>query len=442
MASRAVVIGGGISGLASAWRMAGLGHAVTLIEAEDGLGGLATTFPWRDTHLERFYHCILPSDRALLAIIHELGLGGDLLWRETGMGFMHRRRLLPLNTALDLLRFTPLPLVDRLRMGLMGLRARTSGQDSRLDDVPVATWIEGLVGARALRTLWAPLLEAKVGDRYRELPALWLASRMQREKSTQREMKGCLRHGYRSLIDAFEAALRRRGVEIRTGTRVEAIEREGEAMALRLAGGGTEGFDRVVATVPLVPFQQMTRGLDLDPSLATLPLDYQGVVCGVFLLGRALSPWYWMPTVDCGVTCQGVVEMSNLMPPERTHGLHLAYLVNYAHRTSDLYRQSDGDLLARYRHDLEALFPEAASTVVDQFLFRAPFVEPLWPLGYLRVRPPTTVLPGRLYLACTAQVYPRVNAWNACCEVVEEMIPGLTAETTHPPLAAVAAGAR
>lgn len=439
MASRAVVIGGGISGLASAWRLAGLGHAVTLLEAEDGLGGLATTFAWRDTHLERFYHCILPSDQALLALIDELGLGRDLMWRQTGMGFMHRRRLHPLNTALDLLGFSPLPLVDRVRMGLMGLRVRSGGDDPRLDDVPVAEWIERQVGARALRTLWTPLLEAKVGDRYRELPALWLSSRMQREKSTQRETKGCLRRGYRSLIGAFEAGLRRRGVEIRTGTRVEAIERRGDGMGVRFPGGG-EAFDLAVATVPMVQFQQMTRGLDLDPALGALPLDYQGVICGVFLMREALSPWYWMPTVESDVTCQGVVEMSNLMPPERTHGLHLAYLVNYTHRTSELFKRSDADMLAAYRHDLEALFPEAAKTIVDQFLFRAPFVEPLWPLGYLKKRPPTTVLPGRLYLACTAQLYPRVNSWNACCEVVEAMMPALAAETAAP--ARAAAGAR
>jgi hypothetical protein len=62
-------------------------------------------------------------------------------------------------------------------------------------------------------------------------------------------------------------------------------------------------------------------------------------------------------------------------------------------------------------------------------IFRAPFVEPLWGLHFGQRRPPPiTVLPGRLYMSSTAQVYPRVNSWNSCCEVVEEMMAGFTAD--------------
>jgi protoporphyrinogen oxidase len=429
MRLHAAVIGGGISGLASAFRIAELGTRVTLIESEDDLGGLGTTFPYRGGHLERFYHCILPEDRALVALIRALGLESELLWRGTDMGFMVQGRVYPLNTPGDLLRFRPLPFVDRLRMGLMGIRARHGGLSPHLDDIPVDQWIRGLVGDRTFRILWKPLLEAKIGDSYPGIPALWLSSRMSREKNTKREVKGCLRRGYRSLIDAFDGALRERGAEIRLRTRVEAIERDGERMALRLEGGRRETYDFVVATTPLVRFQAMTRDLGLDPAVEKLALDYQGVVCGVFLLEKPLSRYYWMPLVDSGATAQGVIEMSNLVPLERSQGLYVTYLINYTHRDSDLYRSGNEEILARYRHDLATLFPDAGRTVVDQFLFRAPFVEPIWPLGYNRLRPPTSVIPGRLYLACTAQIYPRVNSWNSCCEVVERMMPTLERET-------------
>ncbi len=429
MTLHAAVIGGGISGLASAVRIAGLGHRVTLYEGEPGLGGLGTTFPWRDVHLEKFYHCILPSDRALLRHVRELGLEPELLWRRTRMGFMYRRRVFPLNTAWDLLRFSPLTLPERVRMGLLGLRARARGKDPALDQVTAADWLRDMAGERAFDVLWKPLLSAKIGDPYESLPALWVSSRMAREKNTGPETKGCLAGGYRSLIGAFEQRLANTGATVRLGTRVDAIEREGDRMAVVLAGGARVTHDYVVATSPLVAFQKLTRSLGIDPAIATLQLDYQGVVSAVFLMREPLSPYYWMPFVDSTTTAQGVIEMSNLVPLERAHGLHVTYLVNYAHRSSPLFAIDDDELLRRYRVDLAALFPLAARSVVEAYVFRAPFVEPIWTLDYANRKPATSVIPGRLYLASTAQVYPNVNSWNSCCEVVDGMMPRLAEET-------------
>ena len=422
------VIGGGISGLSSAFRLGQLGHRVTLFESEDFLGGLGTTFPYRGGHLERFYHCILPDDDALVRLIRDVGMESDLLWRETSMGFMVKRRIYSMNTPMDLLRFSPLPIMDRIRMGWMGLRARQMGVQPGLDDIPIERWIRSLAGDKAFEIVWKPMLEAKMGDSYPALPALWLSSRMNREKSSAQERKGCLKRGYRSLIDTIEARLREQGADIRFKTRVEAIERDGERMALRLDGGERMVFDRVVSTTPLIHFQAMTKSLGLDPALANLKLDYQGVVCAVFLLRKPLSSYYWMPLVDSGAHAQGVVEMSNLVPLDRSNGLYVTYLLNYTHRSSALFNQPDEQILAGYRKDLADLFPDAGRTIVDEFLFRAPFVEPIWSVGYRKVCPPTSVIPGRLYLASTAQVYPRVNSWNSCCTVVESMIPQLQQE--------------
>jgi hypothetical protein len=97
----------------------------------------------------------------------------------------------------------------------------------------------------------------------------------------------------------------------------------------------------------------------------------------------------------------------------------------------------DGTGAPRYRADLAALFPKAAASVEEQFLFRAPYVEPIWTTGYSRAVPPNTVIPGRLYLACTAQVYPRVNSWNSCCAVVDQMLPRLFEEVEAVPAGGV-----
>jgi len=429
MPLHAAIIGGGISGLASALAISDLGHRVTLFEGDDDLGGLGTTFAWRDTHLEKFYHCVLPDDAALLARIQSLGLDSSMLWRETAMGFMYQKRIWPMNTAKDILTFGPLTILERLAMGLMGVRAKFNGLSPKLDDITAEEWIRGMVGDRCFEVLWKPLLSAKIGDHYAALPALWLGSRMNREKSTGPERKGCLTGGYRSLIDAFAARLRERGADVRLGTRIDGIEAEGERMAVAVAGGGREVFDFVVCTSPLTAFQRMTRSLPLPNGLAELKLDYQGVVSAVFLTEKPLTHYYWMPWVDSGATSQGVIEMSNLVPLSRSHGLHVNYLVNYTHRDSELFQLPDDQLVARYTQDMQRLFPEVAKGIVETHVFRAPYVEPIWTTGYSQRRPPTSVIPGKLYLACTAQVYPRVNSWNSCCDVVDGMMQQIVAET-------------
>ncbi len=424
------VIGGGISGLATAVRLSRLGHPVTLFEAEGFLGGLGVTFPYRNGHLEKFYHCILPNDDALIDLIREVGLEQDLIWRDTGMGFMHQGKVYPMNTALDLLRFSPLSFFDRLRLGLMAVRTRFNGTAPRLDQISVDRWIRRQVGDRAFELMWKPLLEAKIGDGYESIPALWLSSRMSREKNTKKEVKGCLRRGYRSLVVAIEETLKRNGATIRLNTRLDAIEQDGERMVLRI-GDERLTFDSVVGTSPLGQFQRMTETLDIPESLRGIELDYQGVVSAVFTMREPLTSYYWMPVVDSGATCQGIIEMSNLVPLTRSDGLYVTYLVNYTHRSGELFSTPDDELLARYRADLERLFPDAAESIEDAFLFRAPFVEPIWPLGYQSLRPDPSVIPGRLYMASTAQVYPHVNSWNSCCEVVNELVTSFVADTAH-----------
>ena len=67
---------------------------------------------------------------------------------------------------------------------------------------------------------------------------------------------------------------------------------------------------------------------------------------------------------------------------------------------------------------------------MDRFLFRAPFVEPLYTTGFERRKPPFVLLPGRIYLATTTQVYPQVTSWNGAVGLVGRMLDAMMAE--HP----------
>jgi protoporphyrinogen oxidase len=75
------VIGGGISGLVSAYRLLQQGYGVTVFEADAELGGLGGTFEHEGRQLEKFYHVMLPSDGDLLGLLEELGMSRQVIWR-------------------------------------------------------------------------------------------------------------------------------------------------------------------------------------------------------------------------------------------------------------------------------------------------------------------------------------------------------------------------
>ena len=215
--ARIGIIGGGIAGLTTAYRLALQGHSVDLFESSGELGGLGTFFEYQGHEIDRFYHCIMPSDDHLLRLIQDVGLGEALYWRHTTMGMVHRERHYPFNTAWDLLRYHPLRLPQRLRLGLMTVLLRHLGNDAQLDYTPMGEWLSRLFGRHLWKTFWQPMFAAKFGDSAGALPALYLKKRMGRESNVG--PRGYLQGGLHRFIQTIAQAIRQAGGQIHLLTR-------------------------------------------------------------------------------------------------------------------------------------------------------------------------------------------------------------------------------
>ncbi len=423
------VIGGGISGLVVAYWLAKAGARVTVYEASDQLGGLGTFFQYRNVSLERFYHCMLPSDKHLLGLLHELDLTDEIYWKETSFGFMHNGKLYGLNTPLELLKFSPLSWIDRIRVGLTGLWGRICSSKG-LDDVTCVEWLSRLSGNRAFEAFWKPMLQAKFGDRYHKVPALWFWTRFNREKGGKRECKGYIHGGYRRIIEALVKSIEAHGGSIRLQAPVGKLDfAENARLVVHETQGKSEAYDRVVVTAPISFLHKAMMDGELAKTAALIDtdIDMQGVINAVFMLHRGFTKHYWVAAIDEEIPFQGIVESTTLLDKTDTAGVHLIYLMNYVHRTDPLFYQSDEEILKAYTAGLKRLFPDFQDDdVIDRFVFRAPFVEPLYTIGYQQRKPPTILLTGKLYLATTAQVYPDVTSWNGTIglarKVVDEML--------------------
>jgi protoporphyrinogen oxidase len=419
MSSRVVVIGGGICGLATAHRLVRAGLPVTLLEASDQLGGLGTFFSSQDRWVERFYHCVMPSDDALLALLGELGLRESVGWRPTRMGMVVDGVHHSFNSALDLLRFTPLSLADRIRFGVVSVLLRRLGKGKDLDRMRTEDWLRGLYGDKVWSTLLAPMFGAKFGSAFGDVPALYLWQRLGRESNDS--VRGYPAGGYKSVIDALRASIEAGGGEVRTSAPVGRLETAPDRVLVTLADGDTIEADHVVSTVPL-PALRGIADEDLARRLPEVRLPYQGVVNTLFFLRKPLSGHYWAPVLRSGTDFDGVIEMTPLTGSERYGDRHLVYVMRYTDRESELYREDDARIAARWTEQLLSLHEGLAAEDVDEVrVFKAPFVEPVYPLGYLSQRPAVEVPGTRLLLATTAHVYPDVTSWNSSVELANSV---------------------
>src|SRR5690606_9531217 len=126
-------------------------------------GGLAAAFTVGGQKLDRFYHHWFTNDAAVMDLIAELGLGDHVEISPTNTGMYYANHFFRLSTPWDLLNFKPLSFVDRIRLGLLALRARRVSNWRELENKTARDWLRELGGDAVYRVVWEPLLKGKFG---------------------------------------------------------------------------------------------------------------------------------------------------------------------------------------------------------------------------------------------------------------------------------------
>jgi protoporphyrinogen oxidase len=407
--SRVVVIGGGIAGCATALKLARQSHSVTLIERSPHLGGLLVSFSVGGTPLECFYHHIFPHEHDIIALIQALGLEDRLGWHESGTGVLVDGRIWPFTSPGDLLRFKPLPVQDRLRAGVGALRMRRVQDWQRLDEISASDWLRSYCGDGAGRVLWDPLLAAKFGPSAASVPAAWMWGRVNQRSAARRglgEKLGYLRGGFKQLFDALYLELGRLGVEVLTSTQVQNIDVcDGRVRGVGTTSGEREA-DAVVYAGTLDALPTLLPKKHHDPRWSAI--GRLGVICVVLELSRPVSGIYWTNVCDPALPFGGIIEHTNMLPPDDYGGRHVVYLSRYF-TPEEAIASSDTKMVgqdwARLLADRVGTF--SPNDILAINTFKTGYAAPLVTVGYLKRLPPIEGPAQGLYLATTAQIYPQ-----------------------------------
>jgi protoporphyrinogen oxidase len=430
--ARWAVVGGGMMGLVAALRLAERGQKVTLLEAGPELGGLTAAWRLGNVEWDKFYHVITLSDSRLRSLLSSLNLDQEIEWVQTRSGFYSEGKLYSLSSSLDFLKFPPLNLYQKFRLGSTIFWGSKIRDWKSMEGMLVEDWLTRWSGRSTFQKIWQPLLKCKLGDAYTRTSAgfIWAyIDRMYkaRRSGMKREMFGYVPGGYRRILIALKAKLVELGVTIVCNAPVQRVYRESDSRSMftvtygREEDARSETFDRVVMTAPYSQVIAACHELTHDEVARMQSTEYLGVTCTSLLLNQPLGGYYVTNILDRWVPLTGIIEMGSILNPEKLGGHYLVYLPQYMLADDPRFEESDETVHERCLSTLEKMYPTFRRDQVAAIqTARAKHVMAL-PTRYFSENRPDVVLsqPG-LYLLNSARIVKGTLNVNETLELLDE----------------------
>lgn len=421
---RVGIIGAGAAGLAAAYELGLQGHRAAVYERADFLGGQASTFDVGGARLEKGYHHWFTSDTDIVDLTHEIGLGHQVRWIDSSVGTLWDGRIYPFVTPMDLLKFTPLSLLDRMRLGLTTLYLQRQKDFRKYEGITSDEWLRRHSGKRAYEVFWGPMLRGKFGDDYyKDVGMAWMWGKVQtrvksRGKGMVKEKLGYPIGSFGEVFDVLADKVREQGGEVHLSAAVERVDaRDGKSVGMRVAldGGSArdERFDAVIATTPSYLFPRLVDGLPADYLRRLTDVNYMAAVLVILVLDRPLTNVYWLNVADRSIPFVAAIEHTNLIGPEHYGGKHIVYLSNYLSTDHPMFRMGQDEILREYLPHLRKINPDFnPSWIETSYHHRVGAAQPIIGTNYSeRIPAHRTPIRG-LYLANTTQVYPEDRGTN------------------------------
>lgn len=415
--TRVVVIGGGFTGLTAAYELAKKGLSVTVLEAEAEVGGLAASFNVGGEKLDRFYHHWFTNDIEVMGLIDELGLTERVEIHPTNTGVYYAKSFYKLSTPWDLLRFTPLSFSDRIRLGLLALRARRVKDWRALEHRTAHEWLRELGGENVYRVVWQPLLKGKFGPYADQISAVWFWNKLKLRGGSRgkggEERLVYLKGGFAVLAETLVQKIRDMGGIVMLNAPVSRITPVNGRWQTTTPHGAITS-EHVIATTALPLVADMVRNWASPDYVRSLErIQYLGNVCLVLELSHPLSKTYWLNVNDPSYPFVGVIEHTNFERAKTYGGRHIVYLSKYLPHTDPLYAMNADELLDYALPYLQAMFPAMQRDwIIKHHLWKARWSQPIVERDYSRIIPAENGPIEGFHICSMAQIYPEDRGTN------------------------------
>ena len=404
MKKKVLIIGAGISGLTAGYELLKKGNEVTIFEKEKNIGGLAAGFKMEGKMLDKSYRHIFKTDSDLIGLIEELGLQSRLKWYESSTGLYWNSKIYPFLTAVDLLKFKPLNVLEKFRMGVVAMWLKYDNNWEKYENVLAKVWLKKMIGEKPYKVVWEPLLKGKFDDIYKKISMAWLWARIHTRGNSvgkpadakgfgkAREVLGYLDGGFDTLTKKLAEKIKSKGGKIILNKEI------GQPQELPLQ----KEFDLIIDTRPIKE------------------VDYLGMVNIVFSSSQDLGKYYWNNINDLDSPFVAILQHTKLVGTEKYNGKNIYYLGTYVSQKSKYFKWSDKQIIDEWLNYLPNVFPNFDRKQIGQInVFKFKNAQHIVGLNY---KVPAYKVSKNYYRLNFAQIYPQDRGMNYAVKEAKKMI--------------------
>lgn len=415
MRKRIAILGGGITGLTAAYYLSKKNYQITLFEKETILGGLAAGFKKKDWQwfLEKTIHHLFDNDWEIKSLAAEAGFN-RFFFKNTITASYNNSRIFTVDSPQDLLILPNLSVFDKLRVGLTLAFLKLSPFLSIYEKYTAAEFLKKYMGDNGWFSLFEQLFRKKFGKYAENILASFIWARIKKRTKKLGYFKG----GFQEFISFLQEICEKNAVIIKKGKMVESIVRKGKRFSIN-----NEIFDIVISTLPTPVLLKLSQNI--------FPINYRKrlekikYLHAVSLILETKTPIldkvYWLNILEERLPLMGVFAHTNFVDKKYYANHHLTYIGWYTDFSSEIWQMDKESLLEFVLPYLNKIGSLKKQDIVDSFLFKAPYAQPIFDKEFLKNKPDFKTPVKNFYIANLDMTYPYDRGTNYAVKLGKEV---------------------
>jgi len=416
------IIGAGPMGLYLAYLLAKSGKKIRIFDSNLHPGGHARPIKFNGTLIEIFYHFFYKGDHLSASKWIGAFKKKKIAWKKINTEII-RNKSKKLDDLDGLFKIISIYKIESIRIIFQLLKLFFFSIPKNINKKRAFIWSREIFGEKFSKDIWEPLLKGKFENNWKNISALWLATRIKRHLSTKdlksrKSLFGYLVNTYLPTISNNIKFLKKNKAQINMGVKIKKIiVKDNKIIAIKTTEGKTIKIrEKVISTLPLFILKKIINHEKLS---YLKKFKGMGVIVCLFEYKLKLSNSYWTSISHSNLSFNAIIQQNRLFSKSKKE---IIYTSKYTNIDSKLFKTKKTIIKKKIILDIKRFYPKFDSKKINSFkIFKSAGAAPVPDIATINNLPPLKSALDNFWHGGLEYIYPEDRGVGNSIDISEKL---------------------